>query len=116
MKVVDGRLVALTAAEQLARNNKVSQATEKLDRKTKIEEIKQELLVRIGTTLPLINDVEDLELLRKLAPVFQLSGTGDKIKDVYVFAQNKIQQAKTAPINLVRNYNPVSDKDWPLIG
>lgn len=82
-------------------------------RKSKKREISAYALSLIQAQMPTIEKFRELELLKKYQRAFTLSVTGELVKDIYVYAQTKLDQADTAPIAQVEAYDPTTDTKWP---
>lgn len=82
-------------------------------RNSKKKEIRAYALSLIQAQMPTIETFREVELLKKYRLAFTLSTTGELVKDIYLYAQTKLDQADTAPIAQVEAYDPTTDTGWP---
>jgi len=97
-------------AEELAQ---IAADMEESIRAEKKLEIKVNALTRIQAVLPDVDTFEEVKMLKMIFPLFTPTATGTLVKDIYLYAKNKINQVQTVPIAQVEAYDPSTDVNWP---
>lgn len=94
--------------------------TLKVSRADKIREVSAYALDLIGETIPALADENQMGLLVALfqagafRPGFPAAGSDmERVKDVYLYARTKINQARTATQAQLDAYDPTTDPNWP---
>ncbi len=102
---VSGDSVVTDAVEELA-----------INRQEKVDQIKAEMMSRVSTADPEIENFDDLKLLKKLWPSLdtaQLPAGTLLAKDIGVYGFGKVTFAKVADQSQLDGYDPVGDVGWP---
>ena len=87
-------------------------------RKQKVDEIKALAIERIGARVPALANPDTLDLIQELLVANMLAAPSDgtdmaAVRDIWVYAKTKIQQALSGPIAAVAAYDPAADAAFP---
>jgi len=87
-------------------------------RSVKIAETRREALRRIGIVIPALANESTLNLLVEMLQAGMVTAPTpstdmDRVKEIYLYARQRIVQAQTATEDQLNAYDPATDPSWP---